>query len=84
MSALSKVAYDFFNSDEVLRAADKIKDGKTWMQYVKTAIEPSVAEFSEREVEFIIAMIVSVEMQRHPEREQKRKYRSKNLKPLKK
>lgn len=71
ISALALIAYDFFNSSEVLKKAEKISDGSEWMQYVKKSIQPSVATYSDEEVEFIIALIVTIEMQLHPEREKR-------------
>lgn len=71
ISALALIAYDFFNSEEVLKKADKISGGAEWIQYVKKSIQPSVATYSDEEVEFIIALIVTIEMQLHPEREKR-------------
>lgn len=64
-----RIAYDFFNSEQVLQKAERITDAAQWMYFVRSTLEPKLTDLSQKEVEIILAMIVCAEMQRHPEHE---------------
>ena len=66
---LCAIAYDFFNSEQVLQKAEHITDATQWMHFVRSTLKPKLTDLSPREVEIILAMIVYAEMQRHPEHE---------------
>lgn len=66
---LCSIAYDFFNSEQVLQKAERITDAAQWMHFVRSTLEPKLTDLSQKEVEIILAMIVCTEMQRHPEHE---------------
>lgn len=66
---LCAIAYDFFNSEQVLQKAERITDAAQWMHFVRSTLEPKLTDLSQKEVEIILAMIVCAEMQRHPEHE---------------
>lgn len=66
---LAAIAYEYLCADKLVAEVDRFDNGEQWMQHVKAAIAPFTTDCNEREIAFIITMIVSVGMQRHPEKE---------------
>lgn len=66
---LAAVAYHFLNSEHTFKEAESVFDAARWMRTIRSKLEPFTKELSEKEVAFILTLIVYAEMKRHPEHE---------------
>ena len=66
---LAAVAYHFLNSGHTFKETESVFDAARWMRTIRSKLEPFTKELSEKEVAFILTLIVYAEMKRHPEHE---------------
>lgn len=55
---MAKIAYDFFEGEEMLNKVKDAKDIEDWQQRLITELQPSVKGFEEKEIETLLAMLV--------------------------
>lgn len=55
---LAEVAYEFFNAEPLLNAANDITDIVEWQRMIIDKLRPSVKEFSENEISSLLSLLV--------------------------
>ena len=64
---LRPLAYAYFNADEVLTKTKHHRTAAGWRAAVREMIEPSVKDLSERELDFLLSLLIWVRHQRDAE-----------------
>jgi hypothetical protein len=63
-SASRKFVYNFFHAEEAIIKATKHKDIRDWISEVRNHLTPSVKEYSNEKVEFLVILIIQELLQR--------------------
>lgn len=65
--SLSKLAYDFFHAEDAIRKAGSNSDISEWTRTVAAQLQPEVMEFSNDQIERLMALIISEKANRDAE-----------------
>ena len=64
---LAQIAYNFFNTENALNHINNVESVEEWIREIADALKPSVKEFSEEEIDALIALLVREHYERNKE-----------------